>query len=47
MHEKSAETVVQATYSIHATFGDSLTFITDNGKEFKNDIFQKVACELE
>ena len=30
----------------YATFGGSLTMITDNGKEFKNDLCKKVAEEL-
>ena len=40
---KQAETIVQ-TYlqNICTTFGRSLTMITDNGKEFKNDLFKKV-----
>ena len=43
---KQAETIVQAyLQNIYTTFGGSLTMITDNGKEFKNDLFKKVADE--
>ena len=31
---------------MYATFGGSLAMIADNGEEFKNDLFKKVAEEL-
>ena len=44
---KQAETIIQAyLQNIYTTFGRSLTMITDNGKEFKNDLFKKVAEKL-
>ena len=46
MPDKTPERVVQAyLQNIHATSGDSLTLIASNGKEFKNDLFKKVASE--
>ena len=40
---KSAESVIQAYMKeVYTTFGGLLTVITDNGKEFKNQVFQKV-----
>ena len=44
---KQAERVMQ-TYlqNIYTSFGRSLTMTTDNGKEFKNDLFKKVADKL-
>ena len=40
--DRSAEMVIQAYLKhIYATFSGSLTLVTDNGGEFKNDPFQK------
>ena len=45
---KTAEKVIHAYLQhIHATFGGSLTQIMNNGKEFKNELFQKAASEPE
>ena len=45
--DKIAEQVIQAYLQyIYATFGGSLTLVKDNGKELKNELFQKVASEL-
>ena len=44
--DRHAETVIQAYLKhIYATFG-RLTMITDNSKEFNNDLFKKMAEEL-
>ena len=44
---KQAEIIVQAYFqNIYTNFGGSLTMITDNGKEFNNDLFKKVADKL-
>ena len=49
-HPNSAKTDVTVVniylQYIYATFGEFLTLITDNGKEFKKELFQKVASEL-
>ena len=43
---KQAKTDIQAwPQNVYATFGGSLIMITDNGKEFKNDLFKKVTEE--
>ena len=45
--DKTAETAVQAFLQhIYVIFDGSLTLLTDNGKEFKNDLLKKVAAEL-
>ena len=47
LYSKTAETVVQANVQCgYATFSESLTLITDNGKEFKNETLQKIASKL-
>ena len=44
---KEVDMIVQAYLQyIYTTFGRSLTMITENGKESKNDLFKKVADEL-
>jgi hypothetical protein len=44
---KEADTVVKAYLSeVYAKFGGSWKILSDNGTEFKNDLFQKVAKEL-
>ena len=47
LRTKQAEEVVQ-TYidNIYCKFGGSLKILTDNGTEFKNELFDKVAKEL-
>ena len=41
------ETVIQAYLKhVYATFSSSLTVITDNSKEFKNDLLKELAEEL-
>ena len=45
--KNQAETLVQAyLQNIYTTFGRPLTKITDNGKEFKNDLFNQTADQL-
>ena len=44
--EKTAEMDIQAYPAHYATFGGSLTLVTDNWKEFKKEFFQKVESEL-
>ena len=40
--DKHTETVIQEYLKhVYATFGGSQTMITDNGKEFKNDLFKR------
>ena len=47
MHDKSSETVIQAYLKhVYATVRCSLMMITNNGKQFKNELFQRVAEEL-
>ena len=44
--DKTADTVIQASLQqVNDIFGGSFTLITHNGKELKNDLFQKVASE--
>ena len=44
---ETAETVVQAyLQDVYTTFAVSLTLITNNEKEFKNDFFLKVGNKL-
>ena len=44
---KQVETIVHAyLQNKYTTIGSSLTMITDNGNEFKNDLFEKGADEL-
>ena len=43
IQNKTAETVVQVYLQhIYATFGGSLAFKTENRKEVKNELFQKL-----
>ena len=45
--DKTAESVVQAYLQhIYAIFGGPLTFINNNGKEIKNELFQEVASKF-
>ena len=47
MPNKQAETVIRAyLHNVYATFGGSLIMIIDNGKEYNNDLFRKVAEEM-
>ena len=44
---KSAETIVKAYMDhIYSIFGGSLRMLTDNGSEFKNDVFDEVCNKL-
>ena len=44
---KTAETVVQVyLWQVYPTFGGSLTLITDNGKELKNELFRKIVLGM-
>ena len=47
MPNKTDKTVIQGyLQKVYATFSDSLTLITDIGKDLKNKLFQEVAKEL-
>ena len=47
LNPKNSETVVQAYLPhVYATLVGSLTIITDNRKELRNELFEKVASEL-
>ena len=47
MPDKSAEMVVKAYIGhVYSMFGGSLTMLTDNRIEFRNDVFDKVCDKL-
>ena len=44
---KTAEEVLQAYIDhVYSKFGESIKFLSDNGTEFKNKIFEQIAKEL-
>ena len=45
--DKTANTILKAYLKhVHHVFGPSMKILTDNGTEFKNDLFDRVAKEL-
>ena len=46
LKSKQANKVLQAYIDVYAKFGGSLKILSDNGTEFKNQLFEKIAKEL-